>query len=221
MLRFMHGIWPGAELTAGLTALTSARCYYEPLRKNGSQNFRKESAGMTTRITVCLSLIVVLFTATSARVFADEPPTDEPVTSEYTARAESSSGIFSQLHAALSSTAASGSPSKCKQSAYTPRQSGSKVRGKIRGSCKNRVPRMRHTAELLRWQGWTGGGWRAIGNVGAYDKKNTSSGSAYGTTPCTKHKFKVTGEGYVIDVDNVKYLTGTTSRIGNNPCDLD
>ncbi len=46
-------------------------------------------------------------------------------------------------------------------------------------------------------------------------------GYAYGTTSCTKHKFKVTGEGYGIDVDNVKYLTGTTSRMANNPRDLD
>ncbi len=31
------------------------------------------------------------------------------------------------------------------------------------------------------------------------------------------HKVKVTGEGYVIDMDNVKYLTGTTSKIADNP----
>ena len=54
-----------------------------------------------------------------------------------------------------------------------------------------------------------------------YDKRNSAVGYAYGTTSCTKHKFKVTGEGYGIDVDNVKYLTGTTSRMANNPRDLD
>lgn len=174
---------------------------------------------MITRITVSMLLIAVLLTAASTKVFADEPPLeDDPVTSDYIA--QPGSGILSPLSALFSFNASSGSPSKCKQSAYTPRKSGSKVRGKIRGYCKNRVPRMRHTAELLRWQGWTGGGWKRIGSVGVYDKRNTANGYAYGTTPCTKHNFKVTGEGYVIDVDNVKYLTGTTSRIGKNPCNL-
>ncbi len=169
---------------------------------------------MTTRITISLLLIAVLFTAASARVFADGPVEEDPVTSDYIA-GEAPNSLFMLF------SASSGSPSNCRQSAYTPRQSGSKVRGKIRGKCDNRVPRMRHTAELLRWQGWTGGGWSAIGNVGLYDRTNTATGNAYGTTPCTNHKFKVTGEGYVIDVDNVKYLTGTTSKIKNNPCDLD
>ena len=143
------------------------------------------------------------------------------MTSNYASQdAGAISEIFAPLGSFLSLSSSSGSPSNCKQSAYTPRKSGSKVRGKIRGKCDNRVLRMRHNAELLRWQGWTSGGWRAIGSVGVYDKRNTAVDYAYGTTSCTDHKFKVTGEGYVIDVDNVKYLTGTTSRIANNPCNL-
>lgn len=88
--------------------------------------------------------------------------------------------------------------------------------------CNARVTRMYHTAELLRWEGWLSGGWEEIGAIGEYNGRNTRSGSAYGITTCARHKFKVTGEGYVLDVDGVKYHTpGATSRIANNPCRID
>ena len=176
---------------------------------------------MTIRIAVALLMVALLFMSASPRVFADGPDSEGPTDSEYTREVNPPTGIFAPIIELFSSSASAGSPSECKQSAKKPRQWSNEVRGEIRASCKQRVPRMRHTAELLRWQGWTGGGWREIGSTGVFDGRNTSSGRAYGITTCTDHKFKVTGEGYVIDIDGVKYLTGTTSGIANNPCGLE
>ena len=178
---------------------------------------------MNMRIALLVLMVVAMFAMNQTDVFADVPESERPVTSEYIRQSNGLDEVFSPLLSFFVTSASSGSPSDCSQSAYEPVKWGNSnnVRGKITATCKQNVPEMHHTAELLRWQGFTGGGWQAIGQVGVFHGTNARSGSAYGTTTCTKHNFKVTGEGYVVDVDDVKYLTGTTSRIAENPCGLD
>lgn len=177
---------------------------------------------MTIRVTVVL-LVIAMFAITTPDLYADGPVSDRPETSEYTSEVDTPTGVFAPIIRMLFSrgSSVSRSPSGCTQSAKTPRRWGNDVRGQVRARCNARVTRMYHTAELLRWEN-VGRGWRGIGTIGEYNGRNTRSGSAYGITTCTRHKFKVTGEGYVLDVDGVKYHTpGTTSRIANNPCRID
>lgn len=178
---------------------------------------------MNKRIALIVLMVGMLCVMNQSDVFAEGPDSERPASSEYTRQGNEFTGMFALLMNLFGEDVTYSSPSMCSQSSEPPIKWGSsnKVRGKVVAKCSQSVPEMHHTAELLRWQGFAGGGWRAIGQVGVFDGTNVRSGSAYGTTTCTKHNFKVTGEGYVVDVDDVKYLTGTTSRIAENPCEMD
>ncbi len=178
---------------------------------------------MTVRVTVVL-LVIAMFAITTPDLYADGPVSDRPETSEYIREVDTPTGVFAPIIRMLFSrgNSVSRSPSGCIQRSKTPRRWGNNVKGEVRVRCNARVTRMRHTAELMRWEGLLSGGWDGIGTIGEYNGRNTRSGTAYGITTCTRHKFKVTGAGYVLDVDGVKYHNvGTTSRIANNPCRID
>lgn len=111
---------------------------------------------MTIRVTVVL-LVVALFAITTPDLYADGPVSDRPETSEYTREIDAPTGVFAPIiRMFVRGNSLSRSPSRCIQSAKTPRRWGNNVKGEIRVRCNSRVTRMYHTAELLRWEGWDG-----------------------------------------------------------------
>jgi hypothetical protein len=116
--------------------------------------------------------------------------------------------------------AAAVSPSGCVQTADYPHPS-THVRGTmggaIRARCRNAVPELSHSAQMWETRWW---GWDRIGAKGSVTKYWSNSANAFGTDHCRNSTVRVTGSGFVIDVDGLSYYASTESKHVTNPCRL-
>jgi hypothetical protein len=106
------------------------------------------------------------------------------------------------------------------QYADYPHDSGhfdGRVNGTVRTVCRTAVPRISHTAQLWETRWW---GWDRIGIKGSVTRYSTSFAKTFGNDWCKKNTVRVTGNGYVIDVDLRTYYASTESIHVTNPCHL-
>ena len=114
----------------------------------------------------------------------------------------------------------SSSPSGCEQQAHNPHASDhrdGRMNAEIRATCKNKVPRMQHTAQLWETRIW---GWNEIGVPGSFNGHDVQKGRAFANDVCKKNLVRVTGLGDITDTDSHVYYSGTESNPIDNPCNL-
>ena len=114
------------------------------------------------------------------------------------------------------------SPSGCVQTADHPHNSGhedGRANGAVRAVCRkySRVPNFWLTAQMWETRWW---GWDRIGVRGTVSRSFVSSVATFGNDWCKKNTVRVTGNGYVLDVDARKYYASTVSVSIKNPCGL-
>jgi hypothetical protein len=110
-------------------------------------------------------------------------------------------------------------PSGCYQRADNPHLSThyGNMSGDVWAICRNAIPEMYHTAQLWEKRWW---GWDRIGTVGTFHRTWVSRGRATGEDRCRKNWIRVTGNGWIVDVDYRKYYASTESNHIYNPCGL-
>jgi hypothetical protein len=91
------------------------------------------------------------------------------------------------------------------------------MNGVIRAYCMNVVPRMTHTAQMWETRWW---GWDRIGVKGSVNDYYVKAVSAEANDVCKNNTVRVTGSGYVIDVDGHHYYASVESKHVKNPCGL-
>jgi hypothetical protein len=112
------------------------------------------------------------------------------------------------------------SPSRCYMRADWPHASThqpGRMNGVIRAFCMNVVPRMTHTAQMWEPRWW---GWDRIGVKGYVNNYYVRAVSTEANDVCKKVTIRVTGNGYVIDVDSQHYYASVESKHVTNPCGL-
>jgi hypothetical protein len=110
-------------------------------------------------------------------------------------------------------------PSGCYQRADNPHESAhaGNMAGHVWAICRNVIPEMYHTAQLWEQRWW---GWDRIGVKGTFHRTRVSRGRATGSDRCRKNWIRVTGSGWVVDVDGRRYYSSTESNHIYNPCGL-
>jgi hypothetical protein len=112
------------------------------------------------------------------------------------------------------------SPSGCTQYADDPHDSGhrdGRMNGVVRTGCLNTVPRMSFTAQMWETRWW---GWDRIGIKGSITVYGWKTAKTQGNDWCKNNMVRVTGSGFVVDVDNRTYYASTESIHVKNPCGL-
>jgi hypothetical protein len=112
------------------------------------------------------------------------------------------------------------SPSGCVQYADYPHKSGhqdGRMNGGVRTTCRNAVPRMSFTAQMWETRWW---GWDRIGIKGSITRYGWSRAEVFGSDRCRNNTVRVTGDGFVVDVDGRTYYASTESIHVDNPCGL-
>ena len=114
------------------------------------------------------------------------------------------------------------SPSGCVQTADHPHNSfhePTRANGTVRAVCRkySRVPSFWLTAQMWETRWW---GWDRIGVRGKVTRAFVASVGTFANDWCKKNTVRVTGDGYVIDVDARKYYASTVSASIKNPCNL-
>jgi hypothetical protein len=110
-------------------------------------------------------------------------------------------------------------PSGCYQRADNPHESAhaGNMAGHVWAICRTVIPEMYHTAQLWEQRWW---GWDRIGVKGTFHRTRVSRGRATGSDRCRKNWIRVTGSGWVVDVDGRRYYSSTESNHIYNPCGL-
>jgi hypothetical protein len=135
-------------------------------------------------------------------------------------RAASTSHSAYTPAAGTGASPATDSPSGCYQKADDPHDSGhrdGRMNGVVRTKCTRAVPRMSFTAQMWETRWW---GWDRIGIKGSITVYGWSYAKTFGNDWCKNNTVRVTGNGYVIDVDGRTYYASTESAHVKNPCDL-
>jgi hypothetical protein len=166
-----------------------------------------------------LVLSIVATTATIGLLTLGSPAiASAAVTPGATPTTVDRAGYGSAGGTALSPTAVS--PSGCVQYADYPYDSGhedGRMNGVVRTVCRNPVPRMSFTAQMWETRWW---GWDRIGIKGSITVYGWRTAKTFGNDWCKNNTVRVTGAGFVIDVDNRTYYASTESIHVKNPCGL-
>jgi hypothetical protein len=112
------------------------------------------------------------------------------------------------------------SPSGCVQ--YSDRPHGSvhfdgRMNASVRAMCRSQVPKLSHSAQMWETRWW---GWDRIGIKGYVTRIYSTYAKAYGNDSCKDNSVRVTGYGYIVDVDARTYYASTVSVTIKNPCGL-
>ncbi|MDQ1468422.1 MAG: hypothetical protein QOH10_2837 [Actinomycetota bacterium] len=112
------------------------------------------------------------------------------------------------------------SPSGCVQKADYPHASShypGRMNGVVRATCNTWVPRISHSAQMWETRWW---GWDRIGTKGYVNAYNVKTASTEANDKCRRSTIRVTGSGFVIDIDGRSYYASTESIHVKNPCGL-
>jgi hypothetical protein len=112
------------------------------------------------------------------------------------------------------------SPSGCLQRVDHPHQSihePGTADGVVTTSCRVSIPEISHSAQMWETRWW---GWDRIGHKGSVRVFNSRSASTTAWDWCKKNTVRVTGNGYVVDIDGRAYYASTESIHVKNPCHL-
>lgn len=172
-----------------------------------------------TRLSIMLAACTMIL-ALLAPVAGAQTPVDAEVSFETSVRDFQPTAGYQPLGGVAGASTQSTSPSGCVQAAHNPHESHhvpGTINAEVRATCNNAVPYMYHTAQLWETRWW---GWDRIGQKGTFSKAWRSQGSAYANDQCRNNWIRVTGSGYVDDVDGNRYYANTESNHVHNPCNL-
>jgi hypothetical protein len=167
----------------------------------------------------CLLLPIATALAAIGFVLASAAPVAAAVTSPGRS-AYRPAPTAASAGAATATSAAVVSPSGCVQSADYPHQSThvrGTMAGAIRARCRSVVPELSHSAQMWETRWW---GWDRIGRKGSTTKYWQRGADAFATDTCKNATVRITGSGFVVDVDGKTYYSSTESKHVTNPCGL-
>jgi hypothetical protein len=89
--------------------------------------------------------------------------------------------------------------------------------GVVTTTCRASIPEISHTAQMWETRWW---GWDRIGHKGSVTVFDSIGASTTAWDVCKKNTVRVTGNGFVVDVDGRRYYASTESIHVKNPCHL-
>jgi hypothetical protein len=158
-----------------------------------------------------LSLTLIAATASLGFLVADAPQT--------ASAADPTPGSY---HSAPGSGATrdATSPSGCIQRADYPHKSThvpGTMNGVVTTTCRVYIPEISSSAQMWETRWW---GWDRIGQRGTVTDRDSRVASTNASDTCKNNTVRVTGSGFVIDVDGKTYYASTESLHVKNPCNL-